>query len=170
VRIVVLLFVTLVAAALQATLPTLRWTGHATFPFLLGVVMHYALTHRVSHMVVAALWIGILDDGLGRMPLGISSFGYAACGLLVAYYRESMAVRAWTTHMVLGAGGSLVMTIASWLMLAKEDLVAMPWNWVLFKFAGSAITGAMATPVVIALLHRLDRLLGYVPREEAHAS
>ena len=121
-------------------------------------------------MLVAALWVGLLVDGLGRVPLGASAFSYALCGLVIVRYRESMAVRAWTTHAVLGAACSFVVTFIAWLMLTKEALVDMPWNWLLFRIAGSALAGALVSPFVVALLHRLDRVLGYVPREEAHAS
>lgn len=157
---VIFLFVTLIAATLQAAVPAFAATGYAPLPFLLGVVIYYALTHRASRMVQAAVLIGILDDSLGMMPLGFSSFCYAAIGLLIAHFRGMMTVHSFTTHAFLGAVANLAGTVVAWLLLLNEGELYWPWHWVLFKCAGSLVTGAFLVPVIFAVLYRLDHVMG----------
>ena len=164
-RIVIFLFVTLLAAALQAAVPTFASTGFAPLPFLLGVVIYYALMHRPTRMVQAALVIGVLDDSLGMLPLGFSAFCFAAIGLVIARYRDMMSVSQWTTHAFLGALANFATTVVTWLLLAKDAQIHWPWNWLVFKFAGSLVTGAVLVPVIFALLHQLDHLMGHAPAE-----
>lgn len=167
--ILIFLFITLVSAALQATIPTLRIAGFAPMPFLLGVVIYYALLHRTNRMIPAALLIGILGDSLGMMPLGFSSLCYAITGSIIAHFRDVMTVRSWSTHAFLGATANFATTFVTWLLLSKDDLVQWPWNWLFLKFVGSLFTGAIIVPLMFAVLERIDHLLGHTFNEEAQS-
>ncbi len=166
---VIFIFVTLLAAALQAAVPTFASTGYAPLPFLLGVVIYYALMHRPSRMLQAAVLIGLLDDSLGQMPLGFSSFCYATICLVVARFRDAMTVRSWITQAFLGATANFATTFFTWLLLAKDGELHWPIHWLLFKFAGSFVNGALLVPVIFAALFKLDNMLGHThDAEEAH--
>lgn len=165
--VIVFLFVTLLSAALQATIPTLVWTGHATMPFLLSVVIYYALTHRIGRVAPAAVMVGLLADSLGMLPLGFHAFCYAVAGLVIAQFRGSMAVRAWTTHAFLGASANLLVTLAAWVLLAVDGDLQWPLPWLLLRFAGSLLTGALVTPILFAAMSRLDHRLGNLDLREA---
>lgn len=165
--IIIFLLVTLLGAALQAAVPAPAITGHAPLPFLPAIVIYYALTHRTSRTVTAALLIGILDDSLGMIPLGVSSFCYAAIGLVIARFRDVMTVHAPTTHAFLGALAHLAMTLVTWLLLAREGALDWSWGWLLAKFAGALVTGALLVPLVFALLWKLDRAHGRIRYQEA---
>jgi cell shape-determining protein MreD len=154
VTIVVFLLVTLICAALQAAVPAPAFAGHAQLPFLLGVVIYYALTHRTSRMVQAAVLIGI------------SSFCYAAIGLVIARFRETMTISAVTTQAFLGGAANFLTTFVTWLLLSRDGEVHWPWNWLLFKFAGSLLTGAVLVPLIFSALRQLDHRLGRVRYEE----
>jgi len=165
---VIFLFVTLLAAVLQATIPPFALSGYAPLPFLCGVVVYYALLHRTSRMVQAAILLGVLADSLGMMPLGFSSFCYAAIGLVIARFRDVMTVHAWTTHAFLGALANFVSTVAMWLLILGDGALQWPWHWTLFKFLGALVNGAVIVPLVFETLRRLDHLTGRIHREEAH--
>lgn len=165
--ILIFLFVTLVCAALQAAVPTIALAGHAPLPFLSGVVIYYALTHRTSRLIPAAILIGILDDSLGMIPLGVSSFCYAAMGLIIARFRGVMTIHAVTTHAFLGAVANFATTLITWLLLVREGGLHWTWGWMLGKFVGSIITGALLVPVIFSILWTLDHLSGRARYEEA---
>ena len=162
---VIFLFVMLLAAALQAAVPTLIWTGCAPIPFLLGVVIYFALVNKPVRIVQIALLLGVLDDSLGMKPLGFSAFCFAAVALLIFRFRDLMTVRAWTTHAFLGAIANFSTTVVTWVLLAKDGQLHWQWNWLLLKFCGSLVTGAILTPLMFAALSSLDRLTGR-PRVE----
>jgi rod shape-determining protein MreD len=165
--VIIFLFVTLLAAALQAAVPTFAATGFAQLPFLLAVVIYYALMHRTARMVQAAILIGVLDDSLGMMPIGFSSFCYASIGLVIAHFREVMTVRAWTTHAFIGAVGNFATTLVTWLLLAKDGQIHWPWHWLVLKLAGSLVTGAILVPVIFAVLSQLDHIMDHGREREA---
>lgn len=164
---VIFLFVTLLAAALQATVPATPLTGYAPLPFLLGVVIQRALLHRPARMLRAAVLLGLLSDSLGMTPLGFSSFCFAAIGLLIVHFRDMMTVRAWTTHAFVGAAAAFVTTVATWLLIVGDGALQWPWPWTLFKLFGALVNGALLVPLIVETLRRLDHLTGHVPREEA---
>jgi len=157
----IFLLITVIAAALQATVSTFAITGHAPLPFLLSVVIYYALMHRTSRMVTAAIIIGLLDDCLGMKPLGFTAFCYAATGLVIAYFRDVMAIRSTVMHAFLGAVSTFGIALATWVLLAGAGQIHLPWPWLLLKLAGSLLTGGVLTPLICAALFKLDRLIDH---------
>ena len=162
-RALLFLLVSILAAALQATIAPSRWMGYAPVPCMLGVVVFYALMRPRNAMLQAAILIGLLGDSIGRMPLGCTAFLFAACGLVISRYRGTMAINQWTTHLFLGGCAGLVSTLGAFTILSAMGSIEMSWPWCLFRMAGGTILGAIVTVLVVSFMCRMDRLLGFAP-------
>ena len=155
-----MIFALVVAAVLQAIFPTWLWLGHAHPPVLLGVVLYYALAHSQRHMMQAAIVAGLLEDALGMIPLGYSSFCFVVAALVVSKFKDIVFVHETLTHMSFGALASGAVTMALYGLLSKDDLVALPAGWAVLKTIGSMLLGAVFVPLVFEIMESLDRTLG----------
>lgn len=165
---VLLMYFSLVGAAvLQAVFPTWRWLGHAHVPVLLGVVLYYALEHSRGMMLQAAVLAGLLQDALGMIPLGYSSFCFIVVAVIASKFKDIVFVHELVTHMLFGALCSAGVTLALYGLLSREDLVALGFGWALWKTAGSLLLGAILVPLTFELLEAADRMLGNVEEGEA---
>lgn len=163
-----LIFSLLVAALVQALLPTTRWTGYAPVPVMASVVLYYALLRPRAVLVAAAVGAGLVEDSLGQMPLGYSVFCYCVMGLLVEHFRDSLLVRQWTTHVMLGLLSNLGLTLALMVLLAKDGLIVPDVLHTMLRLLGAVLLGAVTAPVVVMALESLEQTLGMAD-EEAEA-
>lgn len=163
----VLIAALLAASVLQAMLPTAVWTGLAPAPLMPSLVIYYALARPRMVMLEVALLAGLIEDSLGQTPLGTSSFCYCVAGLAVEHFRETVVVRQWTTHAMLGAVVNLGVTVVSFALLAKDRLVEPDLLHVVLRPLGAALLGAAVAPVVFAAVEFLDRTVGNVEAGEA---
>jgi rod shape-determining protein MreD len=153
-------------AVLQALWPTWRWLGHAHAPVLMGVVLYYALAHSRRHMLQAAILAGLLQDALGMIPLGYSSFCFTVVALLVSKFQDMVFVHESLTHMSFGALTSGAVTLALYGLLSKDDLVSLQPGWAALKTFGSMLLGAVVVPLVFETMESLDRMLGNTEARE----
>ena len=163
----VLLFAVVIGSVLQASVPAPAWLGHAQIPVMMGLVIYYAMVADRGTMIMAAILAGLVDDTLGLMPLGYSSFCYCVAGLICQGFRDVVIARQWTTHVFLGALSNAGVTIATFLLLVKDDLVQMGWLQITFKLLGSIVVGAVAVPIIFQVMTWLDHTVGNVELGEA---
>ncbi len=163
----VMIFAIVLGSVLQAFLPSPAWLGYAQVPIMPGIVIYYAMIADRPTMLMAAGLSGLVEDTLGLMPLGYLSFCYCVTGLICQSFRDMMMARQWTTHVFFGAVTNFSITLFCYLLLAKDDLVHLGFALLGIRLVGSALTGAVAVPLVFHLLERLDRALGNVEWEEA---
>ncbi len=164
--ILLMVFSLVCAAVLQALLPPWAWLGQAGVPFLLSVVLYYALERGYGVMLAAAIAGGLLQDALGMIPLGYSSFCFCVAALVVERYRESVFVGQWLTHVVFGALASAGVTLGLALLLGAGGLAAPNPGRVVLKTVGALLLGALVVPLVFHVIDSLDRLLGNVEARE----
>lgn len=163
----VLVFAVLTGVVAQALLPTSgAWLGAAQAPILLGVVLYVALVYDQRRMLICALAAGLLQDALGQIPLGYSSFGFCLAGLAAYRYQEEVFQHEGLTHAVFGAAASGLVTLVLYVLLRKDGSIHLSPVWALKKIAGAALLGALVTPLVCWLLAHLERRLGCRPAEE----
>ena len=157
---VVLLFSLVCAAVLQTVFPTWFWLGQATPPILLGLCLHYAFHHELPFLMAASVLAGLLQDALGLIPLGYSSFLFCVVALLVSRYRDIIFVGAWLTHALFGALAAGCVTLALVVFLTGADLLVIHPAWAVVKILGAVLLGATIIPLEIQMLEALDRMLG----------
>jgi rod shape-determining protein MreD len=160
-------FALMLASVLQVLLPTTVWTGWAPAPIMAGLVIYFALMRPRALALEVALLAGLIEDSLGQMPLGYTSFCYAVAALVVEHFRETVIVRQWTTHVMFGALVSLGVTAFTFALLAKDGLIAPGLGHVLLRLAGAFLLGGVAAPLAFAGMETLDRTLGNIELGES---
>lgn len=159
-------FVLIAGAVLQAVFPTWRWLGEANVPVLMGVVLYYTLAHQGRLMLPAAILAGLLQDALGMIPLGYSSFCFVVAALIISKFKDLVFVHELVTHMSFGALASGAITLALYALLAHDGAVSLRPAWAALKTVGSMVLGAVVIPLEFELLEALDRMLGNVELRE----
>ena len=149
----------LFSAILQATLPELTFLGQARTPFLLSVVLYYALNREDEHMVLAAFLAGFLQDSLGSVPLGYSVLCFCIVGFVVGRFRGTLDAEAWITPVIFGGLAGLAVTFGLYLMLVREGLVSCPVWWVGLKGLGVAVLGMICTPIMFKVYGATEQAL-----------
>jgi len=157
-----LLFLLLTGTALQAMLPVFMWTGYATFPVLASVVVYFALYRSGGFMLTVALLAGLFQDSLSLIPIGYSSFCFAACGVVIQKYRDMMMIQSTLTHMVLMAAMHGLVTLVLAILMLNEGMIPWQPGWLLLKIPGAMLMGIITGPLVIAAAQALEEKLGLI--------
>lgn len=158
----ILCFLLILASLFQLQIPPWTAMGDAKAPFLLGLVLYYAMKHDVEYMLMAALLGGLVHDSMSPVPLGFSSFIYCLLGALPIRLRGVVVADAPLTSMLFGAGGGFIAIIGTDFLLSRGGYLDLPLGWVLLKAVGTALLGALAAPLVFLMAGRLDRWVGNV--------
>jgi len=79
----------LIAAALQARLPTMWWLGGLRLELLPALVAYGALTFRRSGLLLLALCAGFMQDSLSAAPFGMTALIYGIVAIVMTGMRET---------------------------------------------------------------------------------
>ncbi len=152
-------------AMIQAVIPAWHHLGQAKVPLLLGAVLYYALSRHGFEVLEAAFLAGILQDSLGPIPIGYSVLAFVGVGLLVHQYRDRVFGEHWFTHIMMGIGASVLVTLVLYLLLVGSGLRSgVGFAFVLTKSLGMSLLGIVAFPLVYKSIETLDRSLGNLKR------
>lgn len=151
-----------VGIVLEHSMPSSAFVGFARPPVLALVVAYYALNHSAPMMLAAALFGGILSDGIGSLPLGITPLAFAAIGAALHYSRDTIFSGKMVTNIVFGAviGMSATVFVFMLLLFPGQTPDGLQLRMIFFKIIGTMIYGAVFFPVIYALLERLELLTG----------
>lgn len=150
------------AALLQAVLPGTPWLGHAKVPALMAVVVYYALARDRSAWLTAAIIAGLVQDGMGFIPFGYSSFAFCVMALMVARFKDLVFVHEAITHMLFGLLAAAGVTLILFILLRTGSQLHMGMGAGLHKTLGTALLGAVATPILFLACAHMDQLMGVV--------
>lgn len=153
-------------ALFQEMLPCTAWLGQAKVPIMVAIVLYYAMYRNAAAMLGAAVIAGVCFDAMSAVPLGYSAVCLCAVGWGVMWFRKVVPAEAWGVTMLLGAVAAAAFVLGDYLLLLRIGLVAHPFGWVLLKLVGTALLGAIATPVVLLVVGGVDRLVGNVELRE----
>ena len=151
-----------IGTILEQAMPSSVFAGFARPPVLALIVAYYALNHSVPMLLAAALLGGILGDGIGSLPLGITTLTFVAIGAALYYFRDILFSGKMVTNIVLGAviGMSATLIVCMLLLLLGRTPYSLQ-PWMLFlKIIGTIVYGAVFFPVIYTLLKRLELLTG----------
>lgn len=156
------------AGSFQAVLPAIRIACEAKLPILLGVVIYYALAGNTVHMIVACFVTGFLQDALSYIPLGYSSLLFLLTGFIASRFKRFIRKESLLPPLILGGLSGMLITVVTYLLLRRRDLiVAMPVG-VFLKSIGSGILGALSIPLVYWIGRLLDSAVD-TPEVETNA-
>ncbi len=161
-------FLIIIGSVLQAIVPTWAFLSHGKIPFLLSIVLYYAFTADRSTTLRAAFTAGLLQDALGLIPLGYSSFCFCLVGWIVCRFKELIFGYQLITQIWFGALANTVTTSLLWGLLVLSNKMDPLFTWVLFKGVGAFMEGALTVPIVFKITRYVDTRVGNV--EEATAS
>ncbi len=163
----VMLVLILGGALVQAVIPGSTALGSAKIPALAAIVVYYALARRRRDMLWAAVLAGMVQDGMGLIPFGYSSFAFCVTGLMIARCKELVFVHEMITHMLLGVLVAFGTTLILFFLLTSTGLIEMNVSQAFHKAFGSALLGAVATPFVFRVCVHLDSLMGLVESRDS---
>lgn len=155
----VMLLMLVAAAVAQLMMPAIPGLGQAKWPFLLGLVVYYALHRPLEVVLMGGLLAGFLQDSLSPLPLGSSSFCFMLAGWIVSRFQTLVMSDAVVTQAFFGAAVAGGVGLALQGVLAG-DVWAVGFLSVAHRLLGVTLEGALAAPVMCRLAGRLDRLVG----------
>lgn len=161
---IVMIFSIVAGLIVEQAAPSSVFMGFARPPVLALIVAYYALNHSAPMMLASALLGGLLSDGIGSLPLGISPFAFAGIGAVLHHYRGTVFSGKIVTNVVFGAVIGVSMTLIVFLLLLFTDRTPFSpqLRMIFLKIFGTMIYGAFFFPVIYALLERLELLTGAV--------
>ncbi len=154
------------SALAQLLLPTVSVLGQAKWPFLLAVVLYYALRREYRVMLAAALVAGLLQDGLGHTPLGFSVLMFLAVGLTVSGFKSIVLTDTLVTAVIFGISLSFVATLVGGWTLRATGLAGGGFAGLLVKALGGAFLGGLCVSIVFPVADAIDRMAGNVKRKD----
>ncbi len=166
-NLLVMLFLLMCGAVIQAVIPASPALGQAKVPALAAIVVYYALARQRGDMLWAAILAGLVQDGLGLIPFGYSSFAFCLMALMIARFKDLVFVHETLTHMIFGVLMAAGSTLILFVLLTFTGLIQMPVAQALHKAAGGALLGAVATPLIFHGCVRMDRLMGLVESSDS---
>ncbi len=151
----------------QAALDAPRHLLGAQIDLLPGLMIFTALNAGLPAIALLAVFGGLWLDSLSANPLGISILPLLAIGWPIYLRRELILRDLPFAQFVLGAGASAAMPLLTVLMLlsgSQEPLLGWGSLWQLVVMT---LGGAVATPLVFALMNWFNHALGYQVRTES---
>jgi len=136
----------MLAAALQARLPTWWWLGGVRLEFLPALVAYAMLTISRHRAILFALAAGLTQDALSAAPFGISALAYGMLACLITGMRDALDRDLPWVQMGAGALASIaVAVVASFVVGVSAGAV--------FRMA---IVASLSGVVTVLLFFALD--------------
>lgn len=155
------------SALAQLLLPPVSFLGHPKWPFLLALMLYYALRRESRVMLAAALVAGLLQDGLGHTPLGFSVLLFLAVGLTVAVFKNVVLTDTLLTAVYFGVSLTFVATLVAGWTLRATGLVEGAFAGLLVKALGNAFLGGLCVSIVFPVAGMIDHMAGNSRQEGA---
>ncbi len=153
------------ATCLQEFLPGLP----LKIPFLTAAAIYYALCRPPWQAATVALWSGILQDALGGVPLGTTSWLLTGATLVIVAVRRVLLRESLMTALLLGGLLSGLQGLWQYVFVARAFVERPGAPWLALATAVLALTGAGAAGLAFVCGNLLDRMAGNVKvREDVH--
>ena len=163
---VVMMVMVLCGVTAQCLFPALAMLGQAKPPFLLAIVLYYALNRTPNTVLLAGLLAGLAHDALTAVPLGYSSLIFVLVGLAAGRFRQLVLSESRVTAGFFGVVGALVAHVALYAILAHSGAVWWPLGRLTVRLLAGAGLAALATPLTFAAAHRFDQWVGNIEVRE----
>ncbi len=162
-----LLFLCLPVTLLVQVLVPIRVFGVWQYlPWMHGVVIYYALNHKLSVACTVAILAGLLVDGFTFSQPGMGVFLYGMIVYLAERFRQQIVPEAMITASVFGvvAGSTLVLLRLG--ILWAEGHQGLTLGRALATLGFAVVSGAICVPAVGYLLQVIHRGLDLRTGEE----
>ncbi len=156
----------LTGVLLQAHLPGIPVLGGIRPPLLAGLVLYYALNHRIAAGWMAALAAGLLLDALSLVPPGYSVLLFLGLAGVADRYRKLVLPEATVTAVFFGGLAGLSYSMVLYGLLVRSGMEPGHPVQVTMRIAGSGLTGLVTTPVVFRVMTILHKALDLADKED----
>lgn len=162
----------LLASLLQSVLPGIPFGDLSVkIQFLPAVALYYFRRRPWQMSLSAALWAGILIDGLSLLPFGISSFVLFACALVYLAARDLKApLPRWSA---LAPGAILTVVLGFFWSAGLLFAGRLPQGFTFLGAAAAFLKASVPSAVAAALadmaLSGTERMTGALEEQEESA-
>jgi len=163
---IVMVVLVVIGAGLQVLFPALPFLGQAKPPFLLAIVLYYALNRTQGTTLLAGLLAGVCHDLLTAVPLGYSSIIFVVVGVLAGRFRNLVLPESRVTAGFFGLIGSLVAQVLLYGLLVRIDAAWWPFGRLTVRLLWGALLAAVVTPLTFMGARRCDQWVGVIKVRE----
>jgi len=130
-------------------------------PWLLAVCVYYAVRREWMWSVAGAVWCGVMQDGLGGIPYGVSLFVFCLIVCVCVFFvRKQMPDNTVTCMIVSVAGGVIVETSQYVMLLVSGEYVALPSIYLLGRVMVFVALCLPVAGVVAGVVRLMDVVSG----------
>lgn len=160
-RSVLVMFVAVtVASVLQELVPPVSLFS-IKVPWLLAVCVYYSVRREWTWAIVAAVWCGVMQDGLGGIPYGVSLFAFCAIACFCVFFvKKQMPDNTITCVIVSVGGGIVVETLQYVMLLVSGQYAALPSAYLLARLLIFVVLCLPVAGVVAGVVRLMDVVSG----------
>jgi rod shape-determining protein MreD len=157
---IVMLVLVFCGVWVQVLFPAFAPIAQAKPPFLLAIVLYYALTRSPTTTLCAGFLAGLAHDVMTDVPLGYSSLVFVVVGILVGRFRNLVLPESRLTAGFFGFVASLVAQLTVYALLLRAGAVWWPAGRLVVRLLAGAALGAVVTPLTFVAARRFDQWVG----------
>lgn len=140
----------------------------AKIPALMGVAVYYAMRREPHWGLAAAVWCGVLEDGLGPVPLGASLLAYLGAWALCFRVLRPQVEEGALSCALAGAALAPALLLVQYLALRLAGgYPARPASFLACRLLAGGFCGGAAALAAALALRGLDWISANVGLEEA---
>ena len=153
------------AAVLQELLPPVP-AGDVKLPFLFAVCVYYAVRREPGYGFTAALWCGVLQDGLDSVPYGVSALSFCLItALCVVLVKKQMSDNTVSCVIVAVAGGVLIEALQYGALVGSGQYTAVSGSFLVVRFLVFVAVTIPVSALVAGLVRLMDTISANVGQE-----
>ena len=158
--VLVMVVAVVIAAILQELVPAFS-AAHVKVPCLLGVAVYYAMCREPGYGVMAAVWCGVLQDGLGNIPYGVSLISFCVISLLCILVLRRQLPENTVSCMIVGmAGGFMTQVLQYAALVWSGQYAVLPFLFLMLRAAAVAAVSGLTAGIVALIVRHMDCVSG----------
>jgi len=155
------MFVAVVMAAILQELVPAFSAAHVKLPCLLGVAVYYSMCREPVYGVTAAVVCGVLQDGLGNIPYGVSLISFCVTSLLCILVLRRQLPENTVSCMIVGMAGGLLTQVLQYAALVWSGQYAvLPFLFLMLRAAAVAVVSGLTAGVMAVFARHMDCISG----------
>ncbi|NCD32656.1 MAG: hypothetical protein EOL87_04470 [Spartobacteria bacterium] len=161
-KVLAFIFILFGAVLIQTVIPTVAWMGYNSIPVIIGSLLYYYFTGTLIQIVISAFAVGIMQDCVSGIPMGVSSLFYVLAGLLMYNMPSQIFEKDWISQALAGSLINSAYVFVVYLVLIQGTYRVWSIPFFVIRISGAMVLGACTVPVVCTLIDGFYQYLGVV--------
>jgi hypothetical protein len=157
-RLVVIMFMLLLAAILQMAIPGVWMLAGAKAPVLVAIVVYYATAGSLTTACSVSVAAALMHDALSPVPMGYSVIVFGLIALIAAELRRVVDMDQWVSRWIMGFASASIVTLIQGVVLVRYDWVECSAVRVTAKALGTGVLGVAVISLVYVVAGSLHQL------------